>query len=206
MTRFKLFLQWARKAWPMLWILLIVILHISISSIPNIDNVLVNEIIGMVLPFIGVFFILYSINEDFQDFRNSTMLSSFKEYLKSCPLKKQRYALIAEPIILSMTLGKAYLSEKRMWSTTEEGLKELERRIEDLREHVNNVCKDTDEEMAKLRSELEALHGKNKEEITQVRHQLDLSVMGKVNHQIFGALLIVYGFVVNISVLLTRSY
>ena len=202
MTRFKQFLKWVGKAWPVLWIFLIIILHISISSIPNIDNVLVNETIGMILPFIGVFFILYSINEDFQDFRNSTMLSSFKEYLKSCPLKKQSYVLAEASIQLSGLTGKIYGSVNHTWSSTEEGLKELERRIEGLREHVNFVRKDTDEEIAKLRSELKTLDGKSKEEIKKVSYKLDKSVMGKVNHQLFGVLLIIYGFIVDIGILI----
>jgi len=201
MTRFMQFFKWVGKAWPVLWILLIVSLHILFTSVPIFEKALVNELIGMALPFIGVFFILYSINEDFQDFRNSTMLSSFKEYLKSCPFKKQNYMLDANSTNFLFTVGKPQLYVNKTWTTTEEGLKELERRIEDLRKYVGMSCKDTGEEINQLRSQFKTMDGQNKEKLNQVSNQLDKSVMGKVIHQIFGVLLIIYGFIVNLLLL-----
>lgn len=202
MTRFKQFLKWVGKAWPALWILLIIILHTIIIKIPIFNNVPVNEIIGMTLPVVGLFFVIHSINEDFQDFRNNDILASFKEYLKSCPLKKQSHKLSATSIELGpLTLGKPYLSEQRVWSTTEEGLKELERRIEDLRKYISVSRKEIGEEINQLKSQFKTMDGQNKDEINRVSNRLDKSVMGKVKHQLLGVFLILYGFVVNLILL-----
>lgn len=204
MTKFVRFLKWASKAWPVLWILLILIVHLSINTIPNIDKEFVNELVGIVLPFVGVFFILYSINEDFQDFRNSDMFTSFKEYLKSCPCRKHKHVLATASIHLADLMAKITATVNRKWNSTEERLEELERRFEDLRSFVSEINKDVNTEIAKLRLDLMVLDGDNKERIRQVSDQLDKSVMGKVTHQIFGVFLIVYGFIVNILNLVTN--
>lgn len=109
--------------------------------------------------------------------------------------------LDANSTIFSFTVGKPQLYVNKTWSTTEEGLKELERRIEDLRKYISMSHKDTGEEINQLRSQFKTMDGQNKEKLNQVSNQLDKSVMGKVKHQLLGVFLILYGFVVNLLLL-----
>lgn len=201
MKRFKSLLLWILKAWPALIVVGIEVIRRIILKYANIDNVLMNSVIGQVLPLIGGLVILFSINENFQDFRYITMFTSFKNYLKLCPLKKQNHVLQVGSAAMSVTFGRPTFTVKKHWNSTEEGLNELERRIEELYKYMREITKNNDEDHTKIRSELKNLVDKNDEEIQQVSQRLDKTVMGNVIYQIFGILLIIYGFILNIMLI-----
>ena len=194
-------LTWILRAWPVLFVIGILIVHLILLNYTNIDSVMMNSVIGQVLPLIGGVFVLISINESFQDFQNISMFTSLKNYFKSCPLKKQNYVLGASSIEMSVTFGKPTLMVKKKWNSTEEGLNELERRIEDLRKFIGEVSKSNAEDHTRIFSEVNILAGKNHQEIQQVSNRLDKSVLGNVKYQVFGILLIVYGFILNIMLI-----
>lgn len=201
MKRFKSLLLWILKAWPALIVVGIEVIRRIILKYANIDNVLMNSVIGQVLPLIGGLVILFSINENFQDFRYIDMFTSFKNYLKSCPLKKQNHVLQVGSASMSVTFGRPTFTVKKHWNSTEEGLNELERRIEELYKYMREITKNNDEDHTKIRSELKNLVDKNDEEIQQVSQRLDKTVMGNAIYQIFGILLIIYGFILNIMLI-----
>jgi len=201
MKRFKSLLLWILKAWPALIVVGIEVIRRIILKYANIDNVLMNSVIGQVLPLIGGLVILFSINENFQDFRYITMFTSFKNYLKSCPLKKQNHVLQVGSASMSVTFGRPTFRVQKHWNSTEEGLNELERRIEELYKYMREIKKSNDEDHTKIRSELKNLVDKNDKEIQQVSQRLDKTVMGNVIYQIFGILLIIYGFILNIMLI-----
>jgi archaellum component FlaC len=126
------------------------------------------------------------------------MFSEFREYLISCPLVKQNYQLDAEAGIYTVSVSKATLTVNRSWSTIDEGLNELERRIEDLRTQINANRKESFEAIDKLSSGIKTRDGETKELIKQVSLLLDKSVMGDAKLQILGALLVLYGVIVDI--------
>ena len=199
MKRIILLLKWISRAWPVLIVLALIVIQILIYSYVNIDQVLMNNIIGQVLPLIGGVFVIISINENIQDFRKINIFSLFKNYLKSCPLIKHNYVLDVSSITVSTTFGKPTLFVKRPWNTAKEGIKELERRIEELTNYLADIRKKTEEDLTKLRSELNTLIDNNDKEIKEVSHLLDKSVMGNIDIQFFGILLIVYGSVINFT-------
>jgi len=192
MQRIQRLPEWIWRAGPSLLILPIIVIHIGIKSIPGIDKALVNEIFGQLLSLGGGLVVLWSINEDFQDFRNRNMFSAIREYLKSCPLFLKHHVLDAEAGIYTTS----FMSVN---ATVNHATRKV---IKDFDEELNKIQKDTNEKIDKLRLEFYDLHGENKQGIIQVRNQLDKTIIGNVKYQIFGVLLIVYAFVVNICTLI----
>lgn len=186
--------EWIWRARPSIFILPIIGLHIAIQSFSGLDKVFVNEIIGQLLTLLGGLVVVGSMNDDFQEFRNKNMLLAFKEYLKSCPLLKQNHILDAEAGIYTTTFGNVHAS---ITYANEGDIERIERRLEEL----FKIQKDTNERIAKLYKEFLDLHIKNKEGISQVRNQLDKTIIGNARYQIFGVLLILYGVVVNFILL-----
>ena len=205
MKKIILLLKWMSKAWPVLIVFALIVIQILIYSYVNLDQVVMNDIIGQVLPLIGGIFVIISINENIQDFRRINIFSLLTNYLKSCPLIKHNYVLDASSITFSSAISKPTLIVKRSWNTTKEGIKELERRNEELTKQLADIRKKSEEDLTKLRSELNTLIEFNDNEIKEVSHRLDKSVMGNIDYQIFGIFLIVYGAVINITqIILTK--
>lgn len=190
--------KWISKAWPALLILIIGVIQVSILSIPSIDRVQVNDKFAQLLTVGGAIVVLVSVNEDFKDFRKRSMFSEFREYLKLWPLVRQNYQLDAEAKIITSSVSKAALSENKSWSTIDEGLIEVERRIEDLRNQINANRKESFEEIGKLNSDLKSRDSETKELIKLVSLVLDKSVMGDAKLQILGALLVLYGVIIDL--------
>ncbi len=204
MKRLKSMVKWMNEGWPFFIVLSLAGIHITLSFLPNTDMVLTNVFFGQALPLLGGIISLLSIDKDIQEFREMNMWSFVKKYWQSCPSKKQNYVLSASPVTYSLNVSKPTLSVMKNWTTTEDGLKELERRIEELRKFITEVKQDNENEHTKFRSELNTVIGKSYEEIQEVINRLDRTVMGNINYQIFGFLLVLYGFIVNISLLFFR--
>lgn len=128
MKRIALLREWIHKASPISLIIPILIVHILFFVFAK-NYVFVMELFGKALAIIGGIVVLISINEDYKNFRSRSMLSAFMEYLKSCPIFKQDHVLTAESGIYVMTTGKIDGFLSHSWSTTDECLEELERRI-----------------------------------------------------------------------------
>ena len=125
------------------------------------------------------------------------LFSWLKRKIKAFPWKKQHYTLDAESLLSAVTIGKPHLSELREWDTVEEGIQELERRIFELRNEMNNRYKDLQNEITVSKRELKGFITENSQKINDVQKLLEISVLDDIHIQTFGALLILYGFFVD---------
>lgn len=203
MKRIALLREWIQKAFPIAIIILVVIIHILICVFVK-NSVFVMELFGKALVILGGIVVLISINEDYKKYRNRSMLSAFMEYLKSCPIFKQNHVLNAESGIYAMLTGKVHGFVTHSWSTPDEGFKELERRINELREFTIGVSKATNDDISHLRSELNISYGENKQLIEQVRNLLENKIFDDAKLQFLGVLLVLYGVFVDIILLFNK--
>lgn len=198
MKKFFSLLKWSLKSWPVLITLVLIMIHIFIYSCCEIDKTLANTIIGPFLQLVGGLFVLMSINENIKDLRHENLFSMFKNYLKSCPLFVHHYFLEVESASLKLTTENVNLYVKKSWKTEEEGIQEMERRIDELKKYCMENDNAIREEITSFCIKNNTLIANNNQAIQKVGNLFDKLIIENVKYQVMGILLIVYGFVVNI--------
>jgi len=206
MKRFKLFCKWLWKAWPIIIFLFIGLIHLFLFSFISDENRrFINTILSSSLQLIGGVIILFNINENIWDFRNENIFSRIKNYFRTCPLIKRNVDLSCHSVLLSAALvGKGTLSVKKSWETIEERFEELERRIDDLRDLISQMEKGFHKELSSAKATINESIKENRNKINDVNSLLDRTIMGDIEYQLFGILLVVYGFSLDIVLLFTN--
>jgi len=167
----------------------------------NIDEEVIHNLFGQGLPLIGGFTVLLSLNKDVQDFRNQNILSFYNDRLKLHSLKRQDYVMGTVSGSIIATFGKIRATVRKLSITTEEKLKELDEGLENLSDDFSQYEKKINNELSNLRSEINIVKETIDEKNKKVSQRLDEAIIGNIDYQIFGVLLIFYGFVFNIIVM-----
>lgn len=190
-----------RDLWPFFVTIAILIIHVTMTYCINIDEEVIHNLFGQGLPLIGGFTVLLSLNKDVQDFRNQNILSFYNDRLKLHSLKRQDYVMGTVSGSIIATFGKIRATVRKLSITTEEKLKELDEGLENLSDDFSQYEKKINNELSNLRSEINIVKETIDEKNKKVSQRLDEAIIGNIDYQIFGVLLIFYGFVFNIIVM-----
>ncbi len=198
-------LRWCFRAWPVWLIIDIGILHIFLLSFSPINDEILNSIISQVLLVVGALFILLSLNASIIDFRKTGMFSLFINYIKEFPHIKRKTVHGAVASLLGDSTLKATASVKRNWNNTDEGILELERRIDELNGRLSSMNQEIEKKISNCENDLSTQIAGNNKEISKVAELLEKTIMGNINYQVFGVLLILYGVAISIFQILNTS-
>jgi hypothetical protein len=197
MKRITKLFEWLKDFWPLFLIFIVWIIHCIALRYLHIPDFEINEFVSSLTQLGGAIITLIIVSKNFSQFRNMNLFSWLKRKIKAFPWKKQHYTLDAESSLSAITFGKPHLSELHKWNTVEEGLKELERRIFELQKEMNKRYTDLQDEIIATRRELKGFITENSQKVNDVKNLLEISVLDDMHIQIFGALLILYGFFVD---------
>jgi hypothetical protein len=100
---------------------------------------------------------------------------------------------------------KATASVKRNWNNTDEGILELERRIDELNGRLSSMNQEIEKKISNCENDLSTQIAGNNKEISKVAELLEKTIMGNINYQVFGVLLILYGVAISIFQILNTS-
>jgi len=198
MAKVKETIKWLFKAWPVLFLMGLILIHLGINTLVHYDYKEVNKYISVALQMIGGIIILISVNENIADFKRGNLWSMLVLYFKSCPLRKQNVTLNVASSTHASTVGGLTLISRRKWNTDEERFLELERQIDETWKLIFEKEKSLIELIDSNRTKLETKISKNNQEILDVSSRLDKSVLGNIKFEIFGVLLMLYGAFLNL--------
>ena len=198
MKRIKHLLNLMSDLWPFFGLIAILVVHIIMIRWTNINKELIHNVFGQGLPLIGGVIVLLSLNKDVLDFRNQSILSFYKNRLKSHSLKRRDYVMGTVSGSVIANLGKIRATVRKQSITPEEKLNEVDERLEKLSNDLSEIDKRTNNELSNLRSELNFVNETIDEKNKQVSQLLDEAIIGNIDYHFFGVLLIFYGFVLNI--------
>ncbi|HAF49333.1 MAG TPA: hypothetical protein DCL08_08895 [Anaerolineaceae bacterium] len=190
--------DWFSDFWPIFFIIILIILHIFLLNFFTDFTITINTVISSLTQLSGGIISLIIISKNFSQFRHMNLFSWLKKKIRSFPLKKQHYKLEARSSQHAFLTGEVHAHVKRRWDSLEEGLQELERRIDELRDETVERDKDIKREISSLRHTLNGSINNNSQKINEVQTLLEVSVLDDIHIQIFGALLILYGFTIDI--------
>lgn len=194
MSRVRRMGHWLWQAWPVWAIGGLAGLNISLVQLIGYDMASVHAVVGPMLQMVGGAFVLYFLNENMGVFNRGTLIQRIVAWVKSCPLRKKHYALHAgSGAIQVQGGGTAMATVARSGETIQERLEILEKRIDEIRKEMHDGEKRLRADLESTREQLRSeIHEKAKE-IAEVRSLIATTVVGSVNPQFFGILLVLYG-------------
>src|SRR5687767_14327271 len=95
MSTARLLLRWIWRAWPVLVIGSIFVLHLLMLRSLDVDATTINETVALVLQISGGGLILYSIDSNIGVIRGGSLLSVFRNYCREFPLLSRTRVLEA---------------------------------------------------------------------------------------------------------------
>jgi hypothetical protein len=195
MKKFLETLKWILKAWPVLLIIAIALIHFLVYSFIQYKGESVNRVTGSILQLIGGLVVLFSINKDIGIFKHGNLFSMVKNWFKAFPLIKKTITLNVASGVFTTTFGTPTITIKHKFNTVGEKLEELERQIDEYRKIIFDRENTMMERLSSIQSKLEGSILKTNNEVQDVKKLLDESVVGSFKEQIFGVLLVIYGAV-----------
>jgi hypothetical protein len=173
-------------------------IHYCLYNRLHIDWNSINKITSTFLQLAGGIIVIYSLNENLGIINRGSLLSEFKNYLKSNPLRIKAVSLEVSSGSHIVIGGEASLCIKRGCNTIEEKLVDLERQIDECWQMAKDIEKSILIKMGNQKRELIKHISRIERDIKDVKNVLDESILSNIKPQIFGFLLICYGSVLNI--------
>jgi len=94
--------------------------------------------------------------------------------------------------------GRARISVCRTTNTVEEKIAELERRLDEFRQHVNEDIQAINARISQVHTELTTAVATNTATLNQLSSRLEMATVGGFKQQAFGVLLAIYGAVTSV--------
>jgi hypothetical protein len=195
MNKVKQLVTWSLKAWPLLSVGIIAFVHYYLYRYIGTS---INKFIALFLQFIGGLVVLYSINDNIGTFKRRNLFSIFVEWLKSFPLIKKATTVGKElDLRFSIEPSSIYHAERKC-ETVDEKLEEFKRQLDELRNLVFLKEIAIRNDISTIEIKFQDAISKNNADIRDVKKLLDDSIVGAVNLQLFGVLLVSYGAFLNL--------
>ena len=137
MCSLSAFVFWFLRAWPVLALLPIAFAHAGAHCIFSAETVMVNKITGTVLQIVGGLFVLYSVNANLGLFREQHFGSIIIGWFRSFPLFRKSVTIFGSGAASIALSGSGRISVRRATNTVEEKIAEIERQLDEFRQHVN---------------------------------------------------------------------
>jgi len=192
-------LSWFWRAWPILIIVFLAMLHFFVFKIFDIENNQVNKVISAFFQIGGGLIVLISINNNMGIFKGRNLVQivgkffSDFPFFRRCPVEEKPELMAKAVIGFSATI-----SSKRKCATLEEWVEEFQRQIEECRKLM-------DENEKFFRSSIDSLKESLNKKFLEINGKVDVinqsltrSFVGGMKAQFFGVLLVIYGSIVSV--------
>jgi hypothetical protein len=182
------------QAWPVWAALLLIGVNAVLYCVFRYEKDSVHRVAGIILQIVGGAFVLFSLNKNIGVFNQGTLGQRAARWWSSRPFRKRPdISLQVQDAIHIQTSGSAVLLSHRKIGSIEERVKELEKRIKELRKDM----KDGEETLRRIiesaKQELKSELLEKGRSIAEMKSLLKTTVVGSVNAQFFGILLVFYG-------------
>lgn len=191
-------ISWLLRAWPVLSIAPIAAAHLIAHRLFPVDSVMVNKLTGTILQLIGGLIVLCSVNSNLGLLRGRHFGKIIIDWFRSFPLFRKSVVVNLSGAGCVASSGSARVSVRRVTSTIEERVAEIERQLEEFRQHVSEDFRATSERIAQVHSELSTAVAANATSLNQLSSKLEIATVGGFKQQAFGVLLAVYGAVTSV--------
>jgi hypothetical protein len=194
MGRAKQLGGWLWQAWPIWAIAGIAGVNYGLFRLISYDRASVHSIVGPILQMVGGASVLYFLNKNMGAFNRGTLIQRVIEWVKSCPIRKKHYVLHAgSATIQAHSEAIATGQVTRGGETIQEQLDALKRLVEQHHKEMKDGDKKLRADLESTRDQLRSEISAKGEEIAKMRSLLATTVVGSVNPQFFGVLLLLYG-------------
>ena len=189
---------WLLRAWPVLALVPIAFAHAYAHQFFSTETVMVNKITGTALQVVGGLIVLYSVNANLGLFREQHFGNIIIGWFRSFPLFRKSVTINCSGSASIAISGSARISARRVTNTVEEKIAELERQLDEFRQHVNEDIQAANARIAQVHIELSNAVAMNTTTLNQLSSRLELATVGGFKQQAFGVLLAIYGAGTNV--------
>ncbi len=194
MSRAKQVGVWLWQAWPVWATMGLGGINIGLFRLIRYNTASVHGIAGPILQIVGGASVLYFLNKNMGVFSRGTLRQRVIAWIKACPLRKKHYVLHAGSASIQVHGGVSAAGQvTRSGETIQEQLDALKERVELYRKEMKEGDKKLRADLESTRDQLRSEISAKGEEITKMRILLATTVVGSVNPQFFGILLVLYG-------------
>ena len=159
---------------------------------------MVNKVTGTFLQVVGGLIVLYSVNANLGLFREQHFGSIILGWFRSFPLFRKPVTISVSGSSSLAMGGRARISVCRTTNTVEEKIAELERRLDEFRQHVNEDIQAINARISQVHTELTTAVATNTATLNQLSSRLEMATVGGFKQQAFGVLLAIYGAVTSV--------
>lgn len=186
--------KWLSQAWPVWVTLLLMGINVFLFQLFHYDRHLVHRLAGVTLQIVGGGFVLFSLNKNMGVFNQATFGQRIARWWRFCPFRKrENISLQVQGAIQYQYSGSPVLLTHRKGGTIEEKVEELEKRIEEFYKEMKNGDETLQRAIESAKEELRSEHIDEGRKIAEMKSLLKNTVVGSVNSQFFGILLVFYG-------------
>jgi hypothetical protein len=169
-------------------------INVFLFQLFHYDRHLVHRLAGVTLQIVGGGFVLFSINKNMGVFNQATLGQRMTRWWRSRPFRKRGdISLQVQDAIHLQMSGSPVLLVHRKGGTIEERVQELEKRIEEFYKEMKNGDKALQKAIESAKEELRSEHIDEVRKIAEIKSLLKTTIVGSVNSQFFGILLVFYG-------------
>lgn len=186
-------LPWILRAWPLLALVPVAVLHAVALQVSPSHHEVVNKIVGAILQVAGGLIVLYSVNDNLGLFREQSLVATIVAWLKAFPL-------VRKPINISASVGTAMgssaaasISVERKASTVEERITELERKLQEFKEQMGKDLVEMRERINEQWIQLERRISATSDRVAEISKKMEYAAVGGFKIQALGVLLAIYG-------------
>ena len=189
---------WLWRAWPIWMVLAVIGLHLLALRWVSLDRTLLNKLAGTSLQILGGLIVLQSIDGNLGIFKKQSLASVVVGWFMEFPLIRRHIVRSVGGAAMSTATGTATITVKRVYSTLEERVAELERLADELRVEIRAEGAAVRRQVDEVRHELLSSIESNNTDIRQLTEKIERATVGGFKQQSFGVLLAIYGAVVSV--------
>lgn len=147
---------------------------------------------------VGGLIVLYSVNTNLGLFRDQHFGHIIIDWFRSFPLFRKSVTIGLSGSASIAVSGRARSSVRIATNTIEEKIAEVERQLEEFRQHVYEDVLAMNARITHVHSELSTAVASNTAALNKVSSRLELATVGGFKQQAFGVLLALYGAVTSV--------
>jgi hypothetical protein len=200
MTTLWRLLKWAWRAWPVVVLLVVLLVHLTLLDLCPTLSQAINKTASLVLQISGGLLVLYSIDSNIGVIRGRSLFGELRQYLAEFPLIKKSTVLNVSGAFSSTFVTKARISVKRNPKTVDEQLNYLQEQIDDTRRDLREEISDLDRKFQERSKAIDEKIGLLLASLKQVGSNVAEVSVGGIEFQVFGVLLVIYGAIAGYTV------
>ena len=193
MIHWRGLLPWISRAWPVLMLFPVGLIHYLAHRLLPVEAVMINKFWGMLLQVFGGLLVLYSVNDNLGLFRAQSLLSTVSTWFKAFPIKRKSVFVSGSVSATATASANASATVRKAHFTVEEHIAVLEQMLQDIQNQLQREVKTINVRIEAVQSEFQRQITDNSSKITDLSSRLEHAAVGGFKLQILGVLLASYG-------------